>query len=242
MLATIADNGVYHQAHIIKYWQLPDAGAYRLPVDPTHQVLNAQQASQVQYAMEATTVDGTAVNAAYGPGHRPIIGKTGTTSEQALRLLHRRHPPVRAGRRHVHHAQSPANTKENLSLLGGGGFGGFWPAKIWNTFAQAEFANLPAENFQNPVIHRPAVEPDRQAAQGEAKKTTPMHLTVHGKNDLRSGQELPDPTTPTPQPTQLRSRAGGGVPTQTASPRRRSRQQERRPRRASDSSVADHEQ
>ncbi len=25
MLATIADNGVYHQAHIVKYWQQPGA-------------------------------------------------------------------------------------------------------------------------------------------------------------------------------------------------------------------------
>ncbi len=34
-------------------------------------------------------------------------------------------------------------TTQNLSELGGGGFGGFWPAKIWNTFAQAEFSPTP---------------------------------------------------------------------------------------------------
>ena len=44
------------------------------------------------------------------------------------------------------------NSPESLVPLTGGGFGGYWPAKIWNTFAQAEFANLPKETFQSPVF------------------------------------------------------------------------------------------
>ena len=43
-------------------------------------MLSPAQDSQVQYAMEDTTVDGTAVNASAGLGGRQIIGKTGTTS------------------------------------------------------------------------------------------------------------------------------------------------------------------
>ncbi len=79
MLATIDDNGVFHQAHIVKSWQLPDQ-AVQTPVVPTRQVLTPAQDSQVQYAMEATTYGGTANNAAVGLGGRQIIAKTGTTS------------------------------------------------------------------------------------------------------------------------------------------------------------------
>ena len=32
------------------------------------------------------------------------------------------------------------------------GSGGYWSAKIWNAFAQEEFANLPPVNFQRPVF------------------------------------------------------------------------------------------
>ena len=44
------------------------------------------------------------------------------------------------------------NSLNNLSELGGGGLGGYWPAKIWNAFAQEEFANLPQVNFPSPVF------------------------------------------------------------------------------------------
>src|SRR5260370_1051681 len=51
-----------------------------------------------------------------------------------------------------------ARTKPNtqtLNNLGGnnqGGFGGYWPARIWNTFAEAEFAGLQRDNFLTPVF------------------------------------------------------------------------------------------
>ena len=80
MLATIDDNGVFHRGALIKYWQLPD-GPEQTPDVPSHVVLTPAQDSQVQYAMEATTVYGTGTDAAVGLGDRPIIGKTGTTSD-----------------------------------------------------------------------------------------------------------------------------------------------------------------
>src|SRR6202034_3846280 len=79
MLATIDDNGTFHAAHIVKSWQLPDQ-AVQTPVVATHQVLTPALDSQVQYAMEATSVYGTATDAAVGLGYSLIIGKTGTTS------------------------------------------------------------------------------------------------------------------------------------------------------------------
>ena len=59
----------------------------------------------------------------------------------------------------VNQQDSSDTSTDSLATLGGGGFGGYWPAKIWNTFAQAEFANLPPESFQNPDFTGAAVEP-----------------------------------------------------------------------------------
>ena len=107
MLATIADNGVYHQAHLVKYWQNPGAGtAEQTPkVARRTPCLTAQQAGHVQYAMEATTFSGGTAypNVTYGlnsPGM--VISKTGTTTGSHVGLLHRRDHAVRAGGRHVH--------------------------------------------------------------------------------------------------------------------------------------------
>ena len=129
--------------------------------------------------MEATTVDGTAVNAATGLGGRQIIGKTGTTSNEHFRASSSaRSRSTRWSSGCSPTSRTPPPTaKDSLALLGGGGFGGFWPANIWNTFAQAEFANLTAENFQSPQFSGAAVEHDRPAAEGEAEEAHPQ---VHG--------------------------------------------------------------
>lgn len=156
MLSAIADNGVYHQAHIVKYWQQPN-GTEQTPtveshgvLDPSNPANNAQLDSQVQYAMEMTTVDGTGTAAAYGLGSRQIIAKTGTTSGSTAGFFIGAIPQYSlvVGM----FVANPANTSESLVPLTGGGFGGYWPAKIWNTFAQAKFANLPQETFQDPVF------------------------------------------------------------------------------------------
>ena len=119
-------------------------------LDPSNPVNNAALDSQVQYAMEMTTVDGTGTAAAYGLGSRQIIAKTGTTSGSTAGFFIGAIPQYSlvVGM----FVANPANTSESLVPLTGGGFGGYWPAKIWNTFAQAEFANLPQQTFQNPVF------------------------------------------------------------------------------------------
>ncbi len=156
MLSAITDNGVYHQAHIVKYWQQPNGPeqtptvASHMVLDPSNPVNNAALDSQVQYAMEMTTVDGTGTAAANGLGSRQIIAKTGTTSGSTAGFFIGAIPQYSlvVGM----FVANPANTSESLVPLTGGGFGGYWPAKIWNTFAQAEFANLPQQTFQNPVF------------------------------------------------------------------------------------------
>jgi membrane peptidoglycan carboxypeptidase len=146
MLATIANNGYYHQAHLVKYWQNSGGGsAEQMPKVQAHSVLTAQQAGDVQYAMEATTfAGGTAYpSVSYGlntPGM--VISKTGTTtnSQGGYFIGATSQYALSVGMFTVN--PSTAAT-QNLSMLGGLGFGGYWPAKIWNAFANAEFAQSP---------------------------------------------------------------------------------------------------
>jgi membrane peptidoglycan carboxypeptidase len=170
------------------------------PIVVTRQVLTAAQDSQVQYAMEATTVDGTAVNAATGLGGRQIIGKTGTTSDEHSGFFIGAIPQYALVVGMFANEQNTANTKDSLALLGGGGFGGFWPATIWNTFAQAEFANLTAENFQNPQFSGQLWNMIGTLPKAKAKPKPKCTVTVHGKSFPVPGKGCPS-STPTPTPT-----------------------------------------
>ena len=225
MLATIADNGVYHQAHIIKYWQQAD-GSQQTPTVASHLALNsnptinAQLDSQVQYAMEMTTVDGTGTAAAVGLGNREILGKTGTTSNSHSGFF------IGAIKQYalvvgMFTQDQNANSPQSLIPLGGGGFGGYWPAKIWNTFAQAVFANLPQESFStsNPVVFTGQAWNQVGKLPPPKKKKTNC-ITVRGGgfgngNNGRGGRKSPNPTStciqvPNPGPSQP-----GGSPTGT---------------------------
>jgi membrane peptidoglycan carboxypeptidase len=157
MLSAIADNGVYHQAHMVKYWHRPD-GPEQMPtveshavLDPSNPTTNAELDSQLQYAMEMTTVDGSGTVAASGLGNRQIIAKTGTTtsSHSGFFIGAISQYSLVVG---LFTQSQDVNSPESLTPLTGGGFGGYWPAKIWNTFARAEFANLPQEAFQSPAF------------------------------------------------------------------------------------------
>ena len=201
MLSAIDDNGVYHQAHIVKYWQTV-GGAEQQPSVATHNIFspdpttNAQLDSQVQYAMEMTTVDGTGTAAGYGLGNRPIIAKTGTTSGSTSGFFIGAIPQYSlvVGM----FTANPADSSESLVPLSGGGFGGYWPAKIWNTFAQDEFANLSSESFQNPVFTGQAWN-----QVGKIAPPTPtVTCIVHGKKAKINGKACPTPApTPTPSAT-----------------------------------------
>ena len=226
MLSSIANNGVYNQAHVIAYWQSPD-GPKKTPVIESHGVLdpanpanNAQLDSQVQYAMEMTTVNGTGTAAAYGLGNRQIIAKTGTTTSSKAGFFIGAIPQYSLVVGMFTQNQSP-NSTESLVPLSGGGFGGYWPAKIWNTFAQAEFANLPTENFQNPVFSGATWNQIGKIAKPKPTVT----CVVNGQKKKINGKACPTPTpTPTPTPAcsypgqqNCTTGAGGGTPTPTCS-------------------------
>jgi penicillin-binding protein 1A len=149
MLSTIADNGQYHQAHVVKYWERGASGARLLSKVGQHAALTPQQAADVQYAMEKTTVNGTAVQTVtFGQRHPgTVIGSTGTTtnSHYGSFLGATNQYSLVVGMFTV----NPVD-KDNLAELGGSGSASHWPAKIWNTFAEAEFAKTPTPFPANP--------------------------------------------------------------------------------------------
>ena len=152
MLSTIANDGSYHQAHVVKYWQ-QGASPQQMPKVESHAVLPPSLDAQVQYAMEQTTIDGTAAATITFGQQTPgtVIGKTGTTTNSHSGFF------IGATSQYslvVGMFTSSQDTKstDNLSMLGGGGFGGYWPAKIWNTFAEAEFSTTPTLFPTNPAF------------------------------------------------------------------------------------------
>jgi membrane peptidoglycan carboxypeptidase len=149
MLATLDDNGTYHAAHVIQ--QITQGTATTQAKVKSTQVLTPAQDSQVQYAMSFDTVNGTGTAAAMSDG-RPIIAKTGTT-DNAQSAFFIGAIPQYALTVGIFTENQSDKTKETLNGLGGnvgGGFGGYWPARIWNTFAEAEWSSMPVQQFQTP--------------------------------------------------------------------------------------------
>jgi membrane peptidoglycan carboxypeptidase len=168
MLATIANGGVYHAAHLIATITAPSGtrvnGKYAV-----HTVMTPDQDSQVQWAMSTVVTNGTAAGMVNMAGSRPIIAKTGTTTSNrsvyfigAVRqyavtiaiftkdqadCLDKVQPA--AGQ--LCHTTNP-ETLKGLGGLSAGGFGGYWPAKIWNTYSQLSWSKLPVQSFLQPVF------------------------------------------------------------------------------------------
>jgi membrane peptidoglycan carboxypeptidase len=149
MLSTIANGGTYHSAHVVATYQAANGPLHRAIVTQ-HQALTPSLASQIQYALSQTTVDGTGTAAAMADG-RPILGKTGTTTSSKAAFFIGAIPQYSLAVGIFTQSQNE-KSPQSLTTLGGGGFGGTWPAAIWHTFAEAEFAKLPQEHFLSPVF------------------------------------------------------------------------------------------
>ncbi|HEY6786188.1 MAG TPA: transglycosylase domain-containing protein, partial [Trebonia sp.] len=163
MLATIDDGGTYHQAHAIVSVTSPTTGTVTQGKYDTHAVMNTAQDSQVQYAMSTVVQNGTAAGMIDQSQTRPIIAKTGTTTSNRTAFFIGAIPQYALSvgiftKDQGDFLNPPTDTipnTETLNNLGNneqGGFGGYWPAKIWNTFADKEFANLPVDQFLSPVF------------------------------------------------------------------------------------------
>jgi membrane peptidoglycan carboxypeptidase len=223
MLATIADNGTYHSAHLIESYQAP-GGLVQHGKVTTTVVLSPQLDSQVQYAMEATTVDGTGTAAAMSDG-REVVGKTGTTDDAHSAFFIGAIPQFALAVGIFTQSQSNTTT-ETLNGLGGsvgGGFGGYWPARIWNSVAEDVFIKLPAQNFQTPVFtgakwNQVGNQPKKKKP---AKKQPPTQQCKHGRFVINCPTQPPgggqsQSPNPTPSNTQPFSFPPSQSPTQTA--------------------------
>jgi membrane peptidoglycan carboxypeptidase len=199
MVSTIDDNGLYHLPHMVASIIKPN-GTVTDPAVPSHQSLTPAQDSQVQYAMLKTVVNGTATAAAMNDG-RPIIGKTGTTTSSKSAFFVGAIPQysLAVGI----YVVKPDDPNEALTALGGGGFGGAWPAAIWHTFAENMWSNLPAQNFLNPqfsgqawiqVLQAPKAPPTKPAPGGPGRRHRPFPTAPPGFGSS------PPPVTFSPSP------------------------------------------
>jgi membrane peptidoglycan carboxypeptidase len=158
MLATIDDNGVYHDPHVITSITQGNA---QIPIQVTSNqvfsnspIQNAEMDSQVQYAMsEDTAPYGTAPVAQMSNGQE-IIAKTGTTNTAQSAFFIGAIPKQALAVALFTSEQNGDTNGQSLNFLGGqqqGGFGGTWPAMIWHTYAENMFVPLGVETFQ-PVV------------------------------------------------------------------------------------------
>jgi membrane peptidoglycan carboxypeptidase len=201
MLATIDDNGVYHDAHVITSItrngvQTP-IKIISYPVFSPNSTTNTEEDSQVQYAMsEDTTSIGTAPVAAMSNGQE-IIAKTGTTDTAESAFFIGAIPSQTLAVALFTSEQDGKVGGQSLNNLGGnsqGGFGGTWPATIWHTYAENNFLQLGVEPFQ-PVVFS-----------GKAWNQVPPGLRVIPKKPKKRGgfpigQPSPPPRYPGPYPT-----------------------------------------
>ena len=204
MLATIDNGGVYHSAHVITSISRTNAPPIRVkvisyPVFSSNPTINANEASQVQYAMSKDDAPyGTAPGAAMSNGQE-IIAKTGTTdSAQSAFFIGAIPSQTLAVALFTNHQGAG---KQTLDLLGGlsqGGMGGTWPASIWHTYAEDQFLQLGIEPFPTPVFTGATwnqVPPGLRNVGQKPKKHDHGHNGDHNGNGNGNGGPTPGPPT-----------------------------------------------
>jgi membrane peptidoglycan carboxypeptidase len=208
MLATIDDGGVYHDAHVIS--SITQNGMATPIMITSRQVfspnptLNAEEATQVQYAMsEDTAAFGTAPTAAMSNGQE-IIAKTGTTTHYQSAFFIGAVPTeaLAVGIFCDYSSQSlPADLGGNAQ----GGYGGTWPAAIWHTYAENMFVPLGVEQFKPPVFTGQAwnlVPPGlRKVAKPHKKKNNNQNPNPGNGGFPTFPPINGNPTSPNPYPT-----------------------------------------
>jgi membrane peptidoglycan carboxypeptidase len=194
MLATIDDNGIYHSAHVITSITRNNAPPTPIkvtsyPVFTSDPTLNAEEASQVQYAMsEDTAPYGTAPTAGLSNGQE-IIAKTGTTDTAQSAFFIGAIPSQALAVALFTDQQGQGN--ESLNNLGGnsqGGFGGTWSAAIWHTYAENEFVPLGVEQFMQPVFTGSTWNQVPPGLRNIAKKHKRHDNGQNGQNGNQFGQ------------------------------------------------------
>ncbi len=199
MLATIDDNGVYHDPHLITSIVQNNVRTpikiTTYPVFSSNPTLNAEEATQVQYAMSEDTASyGTAPNAALSNGQE-IIAKTGTTNTAQSAFFIGAIPSQA-----LVVGLFTENQSQTLNNLGGnpqGGYGGTWPTTIWHTYAENMFVPLGIEQFPTPVFTGSTwneVPPGLRVIPAKPKKPH------HGQNGNQHGRPGRGGGNPNPNP------------------------------------------
>ena len=192
MLATLDDNGIYHDAHVITSITQNNAPPTPIkitsyPVFSSDPTLNAEEATQVQWAMsEDTAPYGTAPTAGLSNGQE-IVAKTGTTNTAQSAFFIGAIPSQALAVALFTNEQGKGNeTLDNLGgIFQGGGDGGTWPAAIWHTYAQDEFVPLGVEQFTAPVFTGSAWNLVPPGLRQVPKK----HRHHHGQDGNQNGQD-----------------------------------------------------
>jgi membrane peptidoglycan carboxypeptidase len=163
-IATLADNGLYHSPHVIK--RIIVGNSVTPAKVTTRQVLTADQAADVDWALSAdTTGSGTAAGLGLDNG-QTVIAKTGTTnlSQSAYFMaatpryamadamfVNKPHCPARLGSQCSATsalAFAPPPGVQTLFGVGGmSGYGGQYPAYMWHEYFTKNFESAPVENF-----------------------------------------------------------------------------------------------
>jgi membrane peptidoglycan carboxypeptidase len=132
--ATLANGGMYHTPHVIAKMT---RNGNNVPLNVSkHRVLTLAEAADVDWALSFDTVYGTGVpNAVLSPP-RPTIGKTGTTDvAQSAFFIGALPGQYSMAVGMFTNSQNNVKGGQTLDVLPyrgtGGGFGGAWPATIW---------------------------------------------------------------------------------------------------------------
>jgi membrane peptidoglycan carboxypeptidase len=202
-LATLDDNGIYHSVHIVGSIS---KGSSVIPLQVTsHPVfsddlqVNSEMDSQVQYAMEDVTLEGTGTAAEMSDG-RQIIAKTGTTNTaQSAFFIGAIPQEALAVALFTNHQSGLVTDPQTINGLGGvdQGDGGTWPAAIWHTYAESEFAQLPIEAFPEPVftgIQWKLAPASLTKPKPKKKAHKPGSTTGTGRNPSGQPTASPSPT------------------------------------------------
>jgi membrane peptidoglycan carboxypeptidase len=213
--AVLAANGQYATPHVIKQITL---GTNLIAAKVTRRMaLTPAEASDVNYPLSYDTINGTGTRAAMSDG-RPIIGKTGTTETAESAFFLGAIPQYSLAVGMFTNQQNSIANGQTLNGVGGlPGYGGYWPALIWHSFAEKVFAKLPVQSFAQPAfggttwnLVGPGQTPAKPHPHPHPTITKPPHPTPTGTCtpvplgppcDSSPPPTSPPPTSPSPTPS-----------------------------------------
>jgi membrane peptidoglycan carboxypeptidase len=233
--ATLANRGMYHTPHVIAKI-IRNGQPIQIKVEH-RRVLTPKQTADVDWALSFDTnsnsgYTGTGTNAVLSP-YRPTIGKTGTTdSSQAAWFLGAL--PSQYSMAVGMFTADPSNKSQSLAILpyrGGwaGGYGGAWPATIWQIYMTKLLA----------MSHKKIAQLDPLNVTGMSKWILAKPLpnkkpkcklffgngNGHGHGKWKGGRVCPSPNpspsglpTPNPSPSGFPSPSPSGFPSPSSSP------------------------